>query len=115
MPIVIIMALGIYLLKDIIIRVLFTESFSPMGELFLYQLIGDVVKISAVLLGYIMVAKAMTKLYIISELVFVVSFVALSVLFMNIYGLIGVTMAFMINYLIYVVFLYFRLRGYLND
>jgi len=114
MPIVIFMALGIYLLREFIIQILFTKDFSPMAELFFYQLIGDIVKIASWLLGYIMVAKAMIKLFVTSEIFFVLSFVGLSVLFINIYGLIGVTIAFMVNYLIYMIFLYFSLRGYLN-
>ncbi len=114
MPIVIVMALGIYLFRDYIIQIFFTDKFSPMAELFLYQLIGDVIKIAAWLLGYIMVAKAMTKLFIFSEIFFVWSFVGFVVLFVNMYGLIGVTIAFMVNYLIYIIFLYFSLRGYLS-
>lgn len=114
MPIVIITALGIYLFRDFIIHILFTEKFSPMAELFLYQLIGDVIKIAAWLLGYIMVAKAMTKLFIFSEIFFVWSFVGFVVLFVNMHGLIGVTMAFLVNYIIYMIFLYFSLRGYLS-
>lgn len=114
-PIVIVMALGIYIFRDLIIEVLFTKEFLPMAELFLYQLIGDVIKIFAWLLGYIMVAKAMTKLFILSEIFFVWSFVGFVVLFVDIYGLIGVTMAFMINYFIYLIFLYFSLRGYLSE
>lgn len=114
MPIVIVTALAIYIFRDFIIHILFTEKFSPMAELFLYQLIGDVVKIAAWLLGYIMVAKAMTKLFIFSEIFFVWSFVGFVVLFVDMYGLIGVTMAFLANYLIYAIFLYFSLRGYLS-
>lgn len=114
MPIVIVMALGIYIFRDFIISILFSEAFSPMAELFFYQLIGDVIKIAAWLLGFIMVAKAMTRLSIFSEIFFAYSFVGFVVLFVNIYGLIGVTIAFMVNYLIYMIFLYFSLRGYLS-
>lgn len=114
MPIVIVMALGIYIFRDFIISILFSEAFSPMAQLFFYQLIGDVIKIAAWLLGFIMVAKAMTRLSIFSEIFFACSFVGFVVLFVNIYGLIGVTIAFMVNYLIYMIFLYFSLRGYLS-
>ena len=114
MPIVIVMALGIYIFRDFIISILFSEAFSPMAELFFYQLIGDVIKIAAWLLGFIMVAKAMTRLSIFSEIFFACSFIGFVVLFVNIYGLIGVTIAFMVNYLIYMIFLYFSLRGYLS-
>jgi len=87
----------------------------PMRELFLYQLIGDVIKITSWLLGYIMVAKAMTRLFVISEVIFVFSFVGLGVLFIKIFGLIGITIAFMVNYLLYMIFLLFALRGYLGE
>ena len=114
MPLVIVMALGIYLFRDVVITLLFTPKFAPMAELFLYQLIGDVFKIASWLLGYIMVAKAMTRLFIVSELIFVLSFVLLSVVFMHLYGIIGMTVGFMVNYMLYLVFLYFGLRGYLG-
>lgn len=114
MPIVIAMAGSIYILRDFIIKLIFTKDFLPMKELFLYQLIGDVIKIASWLLGYIMVAKAMTKLFVISEVIFVFSFVGLGVLFIKIFGLVGISIAFMVNYLLYLFFLYFILRGYLS-
>ena len=85
-----------------------------MAELFLYQLLGDVIKIAAWLLGFIMVAKAMTKLSIFGEILFTLSFVGLVIFFVNLYGLIGVTIAFMVNYFMYLIFLYFSLKGYLS-
>ena len=115
MPAVIAMALGIYLFRDLIITILFTKSFMPMRELFFFQLIGDVIKIASWLFGYIMLAKAMTRLYIVSEILFTISFVVLAVLFVNIYGLIGVTIAFMLNYTLYLIVLYFRLKGFIYD
>jgi len=115
MPIVIAMAAGVYIFRDFIIKLIFTKDFLPMRELFLYQLIGDVIKITSWLLGYIMVAKAMTRLFVISEVIFVFSFVGLGVLFIKIFGLIGITIAFMVNYLLYMIFLLFALRGYLGE
>jgi len=115
MPIVVIMALCIYIFKEQIVNILFTKSFSPMIELFLYQLIGDILKIASWLLGYIMVAKAMVKLYVFTELFFITSFVVFTIFFISIYGLIGVTIAFMVNYLLYLFFLYFSLKGFFNE
>jgi len=111
MPVVIIMAAGIYFFRDFIIKLIFTSDFLPMRELFLYQLIGDVIKIASWLLGYVMVAKAMTKLFIISEVIFTFSFVGLGVLFIKIFGLVGISIAFMVNYLLYMIFLLFALKG----
>lgn len=114
MPIVVIMALGIYIFRDFLITLLFTQKFAPMSELFFYQLIGDVIKIAAWLLAYIMLAKAKTKMFIYSELFFVLNFVILSVMFMNFYGIKGITISFMVNYMMYLGFLYFSFRGYLK-
>ncbi|CCQ94035.1 Lipopolysaccharide biosynthesis protein [[Clostridium] ultunense Esp] len=112
MPLVIIMALTIYLLKKLIILLLFTPEFLPMEQLFLWQLIGDVIKIASWLLGNILVAKAMTKQFIITEAVFVCSFVILSIFFMHFFGLIGITIGFAVNYTLYFGTLFLLLRRF---
>ena len=98
MPIVIVMSITIFLLKDFIIWLLFTEDFAPMRELFLWQLVGDVVKIASFLFGYLVVAKAMTKTYISTEIAFSLSFVILSIWFVEQYGLVGMSYSFAVNY-----------------
>lgn len=101
MPIVIAMSVTIFLLKDFIIWLLFTEDFAPMRELFLWQLVGDVVKITAWLIAYLMIAKAMTQTFITTEIVFSLSFVLLSIWFVDQYGLIGMSYSFALNYTLY--------------
>lgn len=101
LPIVISSSIAIYYLRDFIILILFTEKFTPMRDLFLFQLIGNVFKIASWLLGYLMTARAMIKTFIITEVIFSVSLVALTVWFIPLYGLIGVNLAFAINYSIY--------------
>ena len=98
LPIVSFLALCIFILKDIIIILLFSNDFSPMRELFLWQLIGDVVKLASWLLGYILIAKAMYKTVIATELFFSVSFCVFTVFFVKAYGLEGVSMAYLANY-----------------
>ncbi|MCV5682737.1 O-antigen flippase, partial [Escherichia coli] len=61
LPIVIVCGLIIYLLRDFIIYLLFSDSFTPMKPLFTWQIIGDVFKIASWLLAYVMLAKAMTR------------------------------------------------------
>ena len=102
-PIVVLLAFSIFLLKDLIIYLLFTDEFNPMRELFLWQLVGDVLKISSWLVAYLLIARAKTKMYVISEVLFSVSFVALSCVCVSLFGLIGVTYAFAVNYLLYFV------------
>jgi polysaccharide transporter, PST family len=101
LPIVITLAIGIYLFRELVIHIAFTENFMPMIELFKWQLIGDVIKIASWLLAYVMLAKAMTKMFIYTEIGFNVLFVLLSVVFIDKFGLIGITYAFSLNYLLY--------------
>ena len=49
---------------------MFSKEFYPMIDFFLWQLIGDFFKIMSWILAFIMVAKSMTKLYIITEIIF---------------------------------------------
>ena len=101
MPIVIVSATLIYLLKEYVIIIAFDEKFMPMLELFKWQLIGDTIKICSWLLSYLMLAKAMTKIFIFTEIIFSLFFVLLSIYFINNYGLVGVTYAYFCNYIIY--------------
>lgn len=111
MPIVAVMSLTIFFLKDFIVWLLFTADFNPMRELFMWQLIGDVVKIAAWLLGYLMLAKEMTKAFILTEIFFSISFVLMSIFFLENFGLVGITYAFSMNYLLYLIVLFFLTKS----
>jgi polysaccharide transporter, PST family len=114
MPIVTILAFGIFIFRDLVVKVAFTDQFMPMLELFKWQLIGDVIKIASWLLGMLMLAKAMTKAFIVTEVVFSITFVVLSILFIDSFGLIGITYAFSLNYFIYLVTMIFIFRRLFN-
>lgn len=100
-PIVLVMSLVVFLLKEYVILIAFSKDFMPMIELFAWQLIGDVIKIASWLLGYITLAKAMTKTYISLEILGSLSFVLLSIYFVDNYGLVGITYAYALNYFLY--------------
>ena len=110
LPIVFVMALSIFLLKDVVISVVFTEQFMPMRELFLWQLVGDFFKLAAFLLAYLLLAKAMTKTFIVTEVAFNLSYVLLSIWFVDNYGLVGMTYSFALNYLLYFITMIFVTR-----
>ncbi|MCT7498041.1 O-antigen translocase [Aliarcobacter cryaerophilus] len=107
MPIVAFMSLVIFLLKEYVILIAFSDKFMPMIELFKWQLIGDIIKIASWLLAYLMLAKAMTKVFVTTEIIFSVLFVCLSILFINSFGLVGITYAFSLNYLLYLITMIF--------
>lgn len=101
LPFVLVSASGIYFFRDFIIEILFTAEFREMRSLFLFQLLGDFVKMASWTLAYLMVAKAMTKTYVITEILFSGLFYLLTIIFTELNGIIGVTQAHLINYSIY--------------
>lgn len=103
LPVVLVLSTAIFLSRDLIITVLFTEDFAAIRELFLFQLVGDVLKISSWLLSFLLVARAMTKTYIVTELVFISLFAALAIWLVPVHGVIGLTYAFAINYFLYLI------------
>lgn len=111
-PIVAIMSGTIWLFRDLIVWLLFTEDFIPMKELFFWQLIGDVIKIASWLIAYLMIAKALTKHFIFSELIFTSSFVLISIYMLNHYGLVGITYAYTLNYTLYLCYVVCVMRRY---
>nr|WP_242461250.1 O-antigen translocase [Citrobacter freundii] len=115
-PLTIIGAGFIFLLKDWIVLLLFSKSFESMLVLLKYQLIGDVVKITACLLSYLMLAKAMTKIFIYTEIFSAISLTLLSIYFLDNYGFIGLSYAYLINNIIYFcVILFVAIRYFLDE
>lgn len=113
LPIVGLMALGIFLCRDLIIKILFTDKFMEMSNLFAFQLIGDFLKVASWLLSYNLVAKARVKVVIFTEMTFFSLFLIFSILFINKYGLIGVTYAFALDYFIYLLIMIYLFKDLL--
>ncbi|WP_455425040.1 O-antigen translocase [Dryocola sp. LX212] len=109
-PIATVLAMIVYFSKDIIITLLFTKDFSEARGLFGIQLVGDVVKIASWLYAFPMLSRGMTKWFITTELIFSLTFVLLSTLFINIYGLQGANIAYLLNYVIYFCVMFFFLK-----
>jgi O-antigen/teichoic acid export membrane protein len=104
-PFLILTTFVIYIFRVFIIHLLFTPEFNGMQDLFAWQLIGDILKILGWVLGYLLLAKAMSKVYIIMEIVNFILLVIISYFLVNRYGTVGATMAFAIVYGIYFVVL----------
>ena len=100
-PLALIGGVLVYLLKDWIIPLLFSSAFLPMRELFLWQMIGDSLKIGSWILAYLMLSKAMTQLYIITEIIFALTSVLLTYICTQLIGFEGVSVAHIINYGVY--------------
>lgn len=110
MPLVVISALGIYLLRDIAIGLLFTEAFRNSRELFAVQLIGDVFKIMGWLFAYTMWSHGAVLWFIASECMFCLAFVGSAWLLTGIYGTEGANIAYAASYAVYFVLMVVRLQ-----
>ncbi|MCX7735635.1 MAG: O-antigen translocase [Candidatus Kapabacteria bacterium] len=110
LPITFIACALLFFLRDIVIKILFSSDFLLMRELFLFQMIGLFLKLASFLIATLMHAKAKTKEFVITEILFSAINVILAILFINIYGLVGVTIAFTINYLLYIITMIFIFR-----
>lgn len=88
----------VYFLRDWIITILFTKNFLPMRDLFFWQLIGDSLKIGSWILAYLMLSKAMIRLFVTTEILFAITSVLLTYLCTHMFGFEGVSIAHLINY-----------------
>ncbi|MDG5492652.1 O-antigen translocase [Psychroserpens sp. SPM9] len=109
-PSIIIITFVIYLLKDFFIPLLFSKEFFLINNIILFHLLGDTVKINSWVLGKILVSKAKTKVFVFFQIGWAIVFCSLTILFVNIYGFVGVSIAYFLTYVFHFMAmnLYFR-------
>ena len=100
----------VYLLRNWIIRILFTPDFYPMEQLFIWQLLGDLFKVASWLFSFLMVAKAKAKLFISTEVIFSALYLALGFIMVRNNGIVGLTQAYLINYVLYTITMFIAFR-----
>lgn len=100
----------VYFLRIMIVQVLYSAEFEEMESLFLWQLIGDLLKAISLIFGTILIAKKRTKVFVITEIVslFIMYFSTNWMLYSI--GIEGIVMAHTFTYLMYLLVLgiYFR-------
>lgn len=110
LPITFLILLIVYFFRSLIITFVLSTSFSGIEDYFLPQVIGDFFKISSWLLAYLMIAKAMVKQYILTELIFSLFIVLFSRFCVDHFGGIGAIYAYAINYFLYLLTMLFLFR-----
>jgi antigen flippase len=106
----------VWLLRDVAIWLLFSAKFTAMRDLFAWQLVGDVLKVGAYVFGYLVIAKASLRLYILAEISQFVLLTAFSHWLIPTHGALGAAQAYMATYIVYFaaccgVFLLWRKRA----
>ncbi|MDF7679517.1 lipid III flippase WzxE [Enterobacteriaceae bacterium ESL0689] len=103
LPLVATISLAIWLLRDFAIGLLFSERFSAMRDLFAWQLAGDVLKVGAYVYGYLVIAKASLRLYILAEVSQFTLLMLFSSWLIPAHGAAGAVQAYMMTYSVYFV------------
>lgn len=93
--------LFIYLTRTIIVRVVLSKEFEPVEDLFLWQLLGDFVRVLSSVIAYQFLAKKMFWHYIITEAFSVAILYISSVYFIDLFGVKGAVIAHFVNFVLY--------------
>lgn len=102
LPILIIGLISIYLLRKYIVLAIFSEEFRPVEDLFMWQLLGDFVKVLAIVIAYQFLAKKMFWHYILTEAFLVITLYISSIYFINLFdGIQGAVVAHFVSYSMY--------------
>lgn len=91
----------IYLLREYIILVLYTQDFLKVSQYLLLQMIGSFFWMCKVPIMNYLLAKGETKIYLINELIFAGLYVMLCILFIPIYKVQGIQLSFAIYNFLY--------------
>ncbi|MFC4392221.1 O-antigen translocase [Flavobacterium quisquiliarum] len=110
LPVFILGLIILYCLRFFVVELLFTKEFLPVTNLFFWQFLGDVFKVSALILGYQFFAKKLTWAFIATELYSLFVLYAASLYYMKIFQIEGVVLAYAFQNLTYLILLaiYFR-------
>ena len=93
----------IYFLREFIILIIFTREFAPVEDLFLWQLLGDFIKVLSLVISYQLIAKRMVTKYLITESISIIVLLISSVYLIEMFGVRGATIAHFVTYLIYLI------------
>ena len=104
------LALAIYVLREWIVRILFSANFLPVADLMGMQLVGDMFKITGVTMGFVLVATFRSRWYMGIEVLVPITFIVLARLFGSRMGVPGVTLAYTISGIIHCVLSAIALR-----
>ena len=103
----------IYLCRDFVVQLIYPD-FNGMTPLFKWQLLGDFVRLAAVVVAHQFLAKKMIKSFIASEILSTILLFVLSLILIPIYGTEGVVIAHFLRYIIYFGFVLLLIQRYFS-
>ena len=91
----------VYLLRSFIVPLVFSREFEPTENLFLWQLLGDFVKVLSVVIAYQFLAKRMFWHFVIIEVFLVCMLYLTSVYFIDMFGVKGAVIGHFVSYVLF--------------
>ena len=106
-------ALALFIMRDWVVHVVFTEEFLPVRNLMPFQLLGDVLKMAAWTLGFVLVSLVRSRWYIALEILIPVVYFGGALWLVPRFGVQGVTWAYCLAAAAHLVISVFALRDVL--
>lgn len=100
----------VYLLRFWIVKIIFSEEFLPMTNLFVWQLIGDFVRVAVIVITFQLHAKKMVWKFILSDLFLAVMTYLSSIFLIEKIGLEGVVIGYTASWVLYGLVILFIFR-----
>ena len=116
LPLVFVGMLAVYLCKNQIIEIIYTNAFLSMTPLFKWQLLADFTRFLAVVLAYYFISKNAFGYFVLTELISLVFYFIFAKVLISHYGTEGVVVANLLRYFCYLImvfvaiFHYFKIR-----
>ncbi|MFP3014196.1 MAG: lipid III flippase WzxE [Arsenophonus sp.] len=101
LPVTAISSFIVWFLRDAAIFLFFSDKFMATRDLFIWQLIGDVLKIGSYIFGYLVIAKMALQFYILTETTQFALLTGFSYWLIPSFGVLGAVQAYMVTYIIY--------------
>lgn len=90
-----------FFLRRFVILLVFSEDFLPTTDLFFWQLLGDLIRVMAMVIAYQFLAKKMFSHFIVLEVFLFVILYFSSIYLIDVFGLEGAVMGYFLTHLLY--------------
>lgn len=110
LPLLFLLQVFIYIFRDKVVNVLFSAEFVTVESLFVFQLIGDFFRVASWILAYIIIARALVKMYIYTEILSAICYLSFVYILIQNNGLSGVVLAYMADFVFYFLLLLVLLK-----
>ena len=94
----------------IVVQILYSDTFLAANEFILWCCLGMMLRMASWVIAYVFIAKSESKIYMINEVLGNVYYLVLSLIGYKLWGLIGLGIAFALDYFIYFIQVYLIAR-----